>query len=415
MTYADRGNLDERLMRLPPPWQPPAVAVVVDALADALDVLHRHGVIHRDLKPRNVLLRGTPDGGERVLLGDLGIAKDLQWASGVTVPTGSSGYAAPEQADFSEQIGPPTDVHALAMTAAELLGVRPPWPPTPLGGVLARATEPDPGRRTPTAPDFAAQFRAALAIPVAQPPLTTPLVLPPSAVPPPPVAQMPVAQVPLVQPPVARVPVAQPPPGRVPSSRHSHGPGPRPPGAWPPLRPPDLPTSRRDDLARLLLPMAAVTVIILALAVVGWAGWALTHRNQKVTLLEGRMSVEVPEGWEERTSIPFPGEKDSRAGIRMGSGSRSVSVAFRGSYAEPRAVLERTRPDGCTSKGTSTVTVHGWNGLVEHLTSCRNGVDISEVALARRGTQGGSVWIEVRSTGGNPGVTQVLNSLDIHP
>jgi len=101
MTYADQGNLAERAAAYPPPWPDAEVLRVVDAIAAGLAVLHEHGVVHRDLKPRNVLLRTAPDGPPRVLLGDLGIAKDLHWASGITMPAGSDGYMAPEQRGFS--------------------------------------------------------------------------------------------------------------------------------------------------------------------------------------------------------------------------------------------------------------------------------------------------------------------------
>lgn len=372
MTYADRGNLAERMAHLPPPWPAPSVSAVVDALADALDVLHRHGVIHRDIKPRNVLLRGTPDGGERVLLGDLGIAKDLQWASGITVPTGSSGYAAPEQGGFSERIGPPTDVHALAMTAAELLGVRPPWTPTPLGAALARATDPDPGRRTPTAPAFAAQFRAALVVPAQA---STPVLTPP--------------------------PIPLPPPGATqvvtPYS---------PVGGFP--------APARRPQRRWLLPVAMTTAVLL-IALTTWAGWALSHRRQRVTPVDGKVSIEVPAGWRARSDVAFPGEDDPHDGVRMRSGKRSVTVALSDDFEEPRALLERVRPTGCVPGRTWEGQVGSWTHLTERFTACLDGVDVSEVALARDGAPEWTVWVEVRSENGDPDLATVLKSLEITP
>jgi eukaryotic-like serine/threonine-protein kinase len=159
MTYADGGSLADRMAARPPPWPAPDVLAVVDAVAGGLAALHAHGIVHRDIGPQNILFRG--DG--QLLLGDLGIAKDLNWASGLTQPAGTAGYQAPEQAVVSADVGPATDVHALAVTVAALLGVARPWPPTPVGDVLRRATAAEPRRRTPDPARFAAELRSALA------------------------------------------------------------------------------------------------------------------------------------------------------------------------------------------------------------------------------------------------------------
>jgi eukaryotic-like serine/threonine-protein kinase len=162
MTYADAGSLADRMAADPPPWPVNQVLDVVDAVAGGLAALHAHGIVHRDVGPQNVLFRRTSAGAERVLLGDLGIAKDLTWASGLTQPAGTAGYQAPEQAVVSADVGPATDVHALAVTAAALLGVERPWPSSPVGDVLRRATAADPRQRTPDPARFAAELRGAL-------------------------------------------------------------------------------------------------------------------------------------------------------------------------------------------------------------------------------------------------------------
>lgn len=163
MTYADAGSLADRIAAEPPPWPASRVLDVVDAVAGGLTALHVHGIVHRDVGPQNILFRRTSAGGEQVLLGDLGIAKDLTWASGLTQPAGTAGYRAPEQAVVSADVGPATDVHALAVTAAALLGVERPWRSTPVGEVLRRATAADPRQRTADPARFAADLRAAVA------------------------------------------------------------------------------------------------------------------------------------------------------------------------------------------------------------------------------------------------------------
>lgn len=132
MTHADRGSLAERTARRPTPWASADVLGVVDAV------------------------------GLAVLLGDLGIAKDLRWASGIPMPAGSDRYLPPEQRASSDRIGPSSDVHALAVTAGQLLGLTAPWPGSPVGQVLQRATWPDAAGRTTSVAGFAAQLRSAL-------------------------------------------------------------------------------------------------------------------------------------------------------------------------------------------------------------------------------------------------------------
>jgi hypothetical protein len=96
MTYADRGTLADRLRDGPLPVRE-ALRYGAD-IARGLAVLHQVGVIHRDVNPGNVLLRSGPDGTERVLIADLGLAKAAARGSGFTLTVGTPGYTAPEQA-----------------------------------------------------------------------------------------------------------------------------------------------------------------------------------------------------------------------------------------------------------------------------------------------------------------------------
>ncbi|WP_256671702.1 serine/threonine-protein kinase [Nocardia cyriacigeorgica] len=111
---------------------PPAHAVrVVTMTARALDHAHRAGVLHRDVKPANILLaRGAQ---ERVLLADFGIAKALDESVGLT-RTGevlaSLRYAAPEQFDTDAVVDHRTDVYALGATLFHMLTGTAPYPGT---------------------------------------------------------------------------------------------------------------------------------------------------------------------------------------------------------------------------------------------------------------------------------------------
>lgn len=104
------------------------VAHVVGAVADAVACAHEHGVVHRDLKPRNVLI-GPGDAG-RVTVLDFGVAKlvDTPQGDATTVGRllGSLLYMSPEQLR-AEEVGAASDVFALATITFELLTLRRPW------------------------------------------------------------------------------------------------------------------------------------------------------------------------------------------------------------------------------------------------------------------------------------------------
>jgi len=104
------------------------VLAIVTAIAGALDYAHQRGLLHRDVKPANILLTGRGEGEQRILLSDFGIATQLGEpfeAGGGDVPVGTVGYAAPEQL-MGAYIDGRADQYALAATAFHLLTGAPP-------------------------------------------------------------------------------------------------------------------------------------------------------------------------------------------------------------------------------------------------------------------------------------------------
>jgi tetratricopeptide (TPR) repeat protein len=155
MEYVEGEPLSRMLRR--GPLRPEEVASMVRDLGDALDHAHAQGVIHRDVKPSNVLIR--QDGLTK--LADLGIATASDGTkitrSGTVL--GTAAYMAPEQLD-GRRPGPAVDVYALAAIAFEALsGKRPREGRTPMEIAHRIATEGPPELRDvwPTAPKAAAR------------------------------------------------------------------------------------------------------------------------------------------------------------------------------------------------------------------------------------------------------------------
>jgi serine/threonine protein kinase len=100
------------------------VLSIITAVASALDYAHRQGLLHRDVKPANIVLAHVDDEGEqRILLTDFGIARSVDDVSGLTttnMTVGTVAYSAPEQL-MGEEIDGRADQYALAATAYHLL------------------------------------------------------------------------------------------------------------------------------------------------------------------------------------------------------------------------------------------------------------------------------------------------------
>jgi tRNA A-37 threonylcarbamoyl transferase component Bud32/GNAT superfamily N-acetyltransferase len=181
MEFLAGGSLEDLLRRRGA--QSPAQSLAwLEQAAAALDAAHRHGVVHRDVKPANLLLDGRGD----VRVADFGIASaaglDSMTLTGTVL--GTAGYLSPEQA-LGERVGPASDLYALAIVAYELLsGHRPfesdsptveaaahvnsPVPsiaerrrslPAELDWVFERALAKDPRARFDSATEFVAALR----------------------------------------------------------------------------------------------------------------------------------------------------------------------------------------------------------------------------------------------------------------
>ncbi|MFO0799136.1 MAG: serine/threonine-protein kinase [Gemmataceae bacterium] len=142
MEWVPGGNLADRLAGKPMP--PRAAAALVRTLAEAMAYAHAHGVLHRDLKPQNVLL--TADGTPKVA--DFGLARiltdgddRLTWTGAVM---GTPAYMAPEQAAGRDRdVDGRTDVYALGAILYEALTGAPPFVGDSKDAVLKQVQESD--------------------------------------------------------------------------------------------------------------------------------------------------------------------------------------------------------------------------------------------------------------------------------
>jgi predicted Ser/Thr protein kinase len=140
LEYVEGGSLD-RVVRKEP-LTSRAAAALVEKLARAVHYAHGQGVVHRDLKPQNVLL--TKDGEPKIT--DFGTAKRIDVKlTGTLDQLGTPSYMAPEQAGGrNQEVGPATDVYALGAILYECLTGVPPFRGASVMEVLDRVRQEEP-------------------------------------------------------------------------------------------------------------------------------------------------------------------------------------------------------------------------------------------------------------------------------
>jgi DNA-binding beta-propeller fold protein YncE/predicted Ser/Thr protein kinase len=163
MRLVEGGDL-RRLIDREGPLEPERAIDLLGQAADALDAAHAAGIVHRDVKPHNILVEGG-----RAYLSDFGLAKVYERSAGSSASiVGTVEYMAPEQWR-GERVGPAADIYSLGCVLYEALtGIVPyarkesdvePELPQGMGEVIERAVDKDPQRRYATAGEMIAAAR----------------------------------------------------------------------------------------------------------------------------------------------------------------------------------------------------------------------------------------------------------------
>ncbi|WP_082108088.1 serine/threonine-protein kinase [Mycolicibacter heraklionensis] len=124
MDYVDGCDASQLVRTKHPAGMPVAeVTTIVSAIAGALDYAHQRGLLHRDVKPGNILIESASSGPPRIALSDFGIAREIVDSAGLTatnLTVGTVAYAAPEQL-MGQSLDGRADQYALAATTYHLL------------------------------------------------------------------------------------------------------------------------------------------------------------------------------------------------------------------------------------------------------------------------------------------------------
>jgi len=398
MSYADQGTLADRLEL---EGLTPAQALeVVRQVGAGLQALHQRGILHRDVKPANVLFR-TVEGaraGEtevRAMVGDLGLGKALDMSSRLTMIAGTPSYVAPEQA-LGEGLDARADQYSLASLAYLMLSGRaayshaslsaaaspgsPPALSTPerpfpaeVEAVVARGLAPDREDRWPDVDAFVAALAAALA--------------------------------PVLEPGSAAPGVASTTGPWLPVDPHLTQ-----PGAAPSPRPEsrDLPEPGRPRRGRRRA--VATLVGLVALAGGGAAGYLAEQRTGRDATLDddsGNLSVTVPVSWDRAvathgwTPPTGPGAKEEFPALSVGTSrgwtdrdaaGQGVFLGILPGTALPHQVPRH--PECGAADEPVDDTVDGNASVTGVYTGCPGGVTVERVVQVAGNRL---LWVQVRS------------------
>jgi eukaryotic-like serine/threonine-protein kinase len=365
MAWADGGSLKDRLAS--GPLLTHQAIHVLREVATGVAVMHDHGFIHRDISPGNVLFRSRRDGTEQVLIGDLGLAKAITHASGLTVRAGTPGYMAPEQDTPAAQVSEATDVYALGVLGTELLGSS----ATPaVADVLQRAAQAEPTDRQPNASGFLHDLDRALGG-------KTSLLSPE-------------APQPAMPPPVATE-------GQVLIGKRS----------------------RRGPVLVSLVALVACLA-----AAVAWVG--TSERRQGAVDRTGRISLITPAGWR-ATGGGWLGQTDSDGRTLPGLAASPdlaqwqtqsavpgmfVGIRPTGDASAAAAAVVATQHDGCKAQEPVNQTINGLLWLVGRWGECADGAVYTETT---RTMEAGFVYMQIKQTLDSPSAETLIAAVTIKP
>ena len=406
MSYADQGTLADRLEV---EGLTPAQALeVVRQVGSGLQALHERGVLHRDVKPANVLFRtvdpSTGSGSEnfegtvRAMVADLGLGKALDVSSRLTMIAGTPTFVAPEQAQ-GEPLDPRADQYSLAALTYLLLSGRAPYShatlaaaaapaaPVPLStpdrpfpaeveAVVRRGLSADREERWPDVASYVDALEVALA-PVAA-------------------SDRSAAWLP-VDPHLTQ-------PGARPSARPSDEPLP------PPVAP------KRSRWRWVVGALAGV----LALAVGLGAGYWYEQRGEgeeSITDASGALSVTIPAGWDRAVSVDGwqpPHQAVTFAALSAGTssswaddeGGQGVFVGLLPGSDLPSRVPQHPE----CSDAQEPVTADSGESVTVHYTGCPGGVVVERVVQL---TDNRLLWVQVRSEDSST-ANHVLDAVETH-
>jgi len=165
MEYVDGESLRHRLDRQGPLPVADAVRIAAE-VGDALQYAHENGVIHRDVKPENILLSHG-----HALVSDFGIAKLMEERgsaegpalTGAGIAMGTAAYMSPEQASGDKRIDPRSDVYSLAAVLYEMLAGEPPFTGPSAQAIAARVVTDPPRPIRTVRPGLSVHLERALA------------------------------------------------------------------------------------------------------------------------------------------------------------------------------------------------------------------------------------------------------------